>query len=264
MQSRVPVTRTTESVLDVSTTSTSTVSSTSTRESRPCCGKAPPVDSSTGEDQNSMLDDWLPFLQTAATWYNWSEDEKLMQLGGHLRGKARQEWDLLADEKRTYSQAIQALKGKLEPTNKTLIAQHFRRIRQGDQESMAELILRMERTFRVAYGKESMSQEVRSAFLHVQLQDALKNKIQSYAALVWLFVMKRSDCWSFVRDNSIGKPVTPRPVQHNIHLPHPVIRTVIHAYPMTVINQVIMPRVMLSGKTVELQIEEVREWSYSV
>ena len=131
MQSRAPVTRTTESVLDVSTMSISTVSSTSSRESRPRRGKAPPVDSFTGEDQNSTLDDWLPSLQTAATWYDWSEDEKLMQLGGHLCGKARQEWDLLTDEeKRTYSQAIRALKGKLEPINKTLIAQDFRRIRQ--------------------------------------------------------------------------------------------------------------------------------------
>jgi len=42
-----------------------------------------------------------------------------MQLGGQLRGKAWQEWDLLTDEeKTTYSQAIQALRGNMEPANK--------------------------------------------------------------------------------------------------------------------------------------------------
>ena len=92
----------TESVLDISTNSTNA------SESRPCRGKAPPVDSFTGEDLASTLHNWLPSLQTAATWYGWSEDEKLMQLGGQLRGRARQEWDLITDEeKETYSRAIQ-------------------------------------------------------------------------------------------------------------------------------------------------------------
>ena len=116
-----------ESVLDVSTTSTSA------SESRPRRGKAPPVDPFTGEDLASTLDDWLPSLQTAATWYGWSEDEKLMQLGGHLHGRARQEWDFLTDEeKESYSRAIQALKGKLEPVNEALAAQDFQHISQSD------------------------------------------------------------------------------------------------------------------------------------
>ena len=57
---------------------------------------------------------------------------------------------------------------------------------------MSELIRRLERTFKVAYGKDSMSQETHSALLHGQLQDALKHEImkapavsraQNYAAL---------------------------------------------------------------------------------
>jgi len=101
-----------------------------------------------------------------------------MQLGGHLCGRARQKWDLLTDEeKATYSQAIQALKGKMEPANKALAAQDFRHISQGDQESVAELIRRLERTFKVVYGRDSMLQETHYALLHGQLQDALKHEI---------------------------------------------------------------------------------------
>ena len=49
-----------------------------------------------------------------------------MQLAGYLRGRARQEWDLLLEiEKESYSQAVQALRGKLEPANKILAAQDF-------------------------------------------------------------------------------------------------------------------------------------------
>ena len=135
MQPRTPPPVSTESVLVIITTSTNA------SESRPRRGKAPPVDSFTGEDLANTLDNWLPSLQTAATWYSWSEDEKLMQLGGQLHGITRQEWDLITDEeKETYLRAIQALKGKLEPVNKALAAQDFRHISQGDQESVSELI----------------------------------------------------------------------------------------------------------------------------
>ena len=68
------------SCLDISTTSPS--------KSRPCQGKAPPVDPFTGEDVTSTLDNWLPSLQTAATWYGWTEDEYMIRLGGHLNGRA--------------------------------------------------------------------------------------------------------------------------------------------------------------------------------
>jgi len=98
-----------------------------------------------------------------------------MQLGGHLHRRARQV--LTDEEKESYLRAIQALKGKLEPVNKVLAAQDFRHISQSDQESVSELIRRLEHTFKVAYGKDSMSQETRSALLHGQLQDALKLKI---------------------------------------------------------------------------------------
>ena len=194
MQPRAPPATGAESILDTSTTSIS--------ESRSRRGKAPPVDPFTGEDLTSTLDDWLPSLHTAATWYNWTEEEKLMQLAGHLRGRARQEWDLLLDEEKGgYSRAIQALRGKLEPVNKALAAQDFCHISQGEQETVADLIRRLERTFKVAYGRDSMPQETRSALLHGQLQDALKHEImkapavsgaQNYAAL---FMASRNEKW---------------------------------------------------------------------
>lgn len=55
------------------------------------CGKAPPVDSFTGEDSKVRLDDWLPSLQRAAKWNAWEPSEQLIQLAGHLRGCALQE-----------------------------------------------------------------------------------------------------------------------------------------------------------------------------
>ena len=38
-------------------------------------GQAPPVDPFTGENQELRIDDWLPNLEHAATWYNWTDEE---------------------------------------------------------------------------------------------------------------------------------------------------------------------------------------------
>jgi len=51
-------------------------------------GKAPPVNPFTGEDAETILNDWLPSLQRATLWNGWVEEEKLMQLAGHLWGRA--------------------------------------------------------------------------------------------------------------------------------------------------------------------------------
>ena len=147
-------------------------------------GKAPPVDPFTGEDAETTLDGWLPSLQRAAEWNGWGENEKLMQLAGHLRGRARQEWDLLSEtEKGSYFQAVRALHGKLEPVNKALAAQDFRHICQGNNESVADFIRRMEHTFKVAYGRDSMLQKTRNVLLHGQLQDGLRYEIMKAPAV---------------------------------------------------------------------------------
>jgi len=62
----------------------------------------------------------------------WTEEEKLLQLAGYLRGRARQEWVLLAeDSKKCYSTAIESLRNRLE-----------------------DFICRLEHTFKLAYGRQ--------------------------------------------------------------------------------------------------------------
>ena len=100
-------------------------------------GKAPPVDMFTGEDAEVRFEDWLPSLQRAANWNGWSADEQLIQLAGHLRGRAWQEWLLLEEEERaTLATAIRALKEALGPGSKILAAQDFRHTTQEDTESV--------------------------------------------------------------------------------------------------------------------------------
>ena len=58
----------------------------SSRDSRR--GRAPPIDKFSGECPEVHLDDWLPSLQRAASWNKWTEEEQLIQLAGHLKGRA--------------------------------------------------------------------------------------------------------------------------------------------------------------------------------
>ena len=60
-------------------------------------GMALPVDKFTG-DPELRFEKWLPALQRAAHWNNWSPEEHLMQLAGHLHGRTWQEWNLLEQE----------------------------------------------------------------------------------------------------------------------------------------------------------------------
>ena len=70
-------------------------------------GKAPPVDIFTGESSDVLWEDWLPTLEQTATWNDLTENEKLLQLAGHLRGKAAQEWALLSTaNKSTFAIAL--------------------------------------------------------------------------------------------------------------------------------------------------------------
>ena len=54
-------------------------------------GRAPPVEMFSGEDSENTPDDWLPALVRAAEWNGWTKPELLIQLAGHLNGRARQE-----------------------------------------------------------------------------------------------------------------------------------------------------------------------------
>ena len=147
-------------------------------------GKAPPIDPFSGELEETLFDDWLPSLERTSKWNGWGEADKLLQLAGHLRGKALQEWNLLEEkEKGTYTAAVSALRARLDCGGKVLAVQDFRHLAQGEKESVTELIRRLERTFRVAYGRESMSAETRDALLYSQLQEGLKYELMQASAV---------------------------------------------------------------------------------
>ena len=138
-------------------------------------GKAPPVDPFNGEESGLRFEEWLPALQRAALWNGWSEADQLLQLAGHLRGKAWQEWNLLPTEEQSkMSRAIEALTTRLDPGSKSLAAQDFRHLSQRSRESVRDFVTRLEKTFRVAYGSDPMSKETREALLFAQMQEGLK------------------------------------------------------------------------------------------
>ena len=137
-------------------------------------GKAPPVDSFSGESPDMLFEDWLPTLQRAAEWNRWSQRETLIQLAGHLRGRALQEWGLLsALEKSSLEEATAAMRNRLDPSSRAMAAQDFRQAPQHKGESVSDFIRRVEQLFKLAYGKDGMSEETRGTLLHGQLQEGL-------------------------------------------------------------------------------------------
>ena len=141
-------------------------------------GRAPPVEMFNGEDSENTLDDWLPSLTRAADWNGWTKPELLIQLAGHLKGRARQEWSLLGEsETSDYEKAVRALRARLDPGSKALAAQDFRHAAQEESENVNDFIRRIEKTFRRAYGHDSMLSETRDALLYAQLQEGLKYEL---------------------------------------------------------------------------------------
>ena len=147
-------------------------------------GTAPPVDQFTGENPSIRFEDWVPGLERAAQWNDWNSNEMVMQLAGHLRGKALVEWDLLRpQDKQDYMSAKEALQARLDSGSKTLAAHDFRHVQQKMQESVSDFITHLERMFQIAYGRDNMSVETREALLHSQLQEGLSYYIMSSPAV---------------------------------------------------------------------------------
>ena len=145
---------------------------------------APPVKPFCGETVDLMFDDWLPALQRAAEWNQWSDDETLLQLAGHLRGGALQEWSLLRTaEKESLEAAINVLRGRLDPGSRALAAQDFRHASPHEGESVADYIRCLKQLFWRAYGREEMSDETRETLLHSQLQEGLLYKLMKAPAV---------------------------------------------------------------------------------
>ena len=83
------------------------------------CGKALPVSQFLGEDVECQLDDWLPLLERASVWNALTASERLMQLAGHLKRRALQEYHLpRAEERESFESAVEALHGRLDPVAK--------------------------------------------------------------------------------------------------------------------------------------------------
>ena len=147
-------------------------------------GKAPSVDTFDGETAEVNFQDWLPALQRTATWNAWSSEETLMQLAGHLRGRALQEWNLMdAGDKKNFKEAVDTLQKRLDPGSRALAAQDFRHSAQRNDEPIADYIRRLEQTFRTAYGRDSMSIETRETLLHSQLQEGLEYELMKAPAV---------------------------------------------------------------------------------
>lgn len=137
-------------------------------------GKAPTVNEFSGDDPESLLKDWLPSLERASLWNTWSEEEKIIQLAGHLKGRALQEWTLLhPDQHSTFSQAMEALRSCLDSVSMSVAAQDFRHMAQPEEERVSDFIRRLEHTFHAPSGHDPMSLETRETLLHGQLQDGL-------------------------------------------------------------------------------------------
>lgn len=47
-----------------------------------------PIDKFSGESPEVRLDNWLLSLQRAVSLNTWTEEERLIQLEGHLKGRA--------------------------------------------------------------------------------------------------------------------------------------------------------------------------------
>ena len=102
-------------------------------------GKAPPVDSFTGEDPEVQFEDWLPTLERTAVWNGWTDEESLIQLAGHLRGRALIEWNLLANEDtQSFEKATQALGICLDSGSKAIVPQDFRHTMQQEKEAVSD------------------------------------------------------------------------------------------------------------------------------
>jgi hypothetical protein len=111
-------------------------------------------------------------------WNGWSAEDKLLQFAGHLAGRALQEWNILgSDEKDTFSNAVEALRARLDPGSKTMAAQDFRHSAQLENEGVADFIRRLEKTFHIAYGRDKLKAETRDTLLYGQLMEGLKYEL---------------------------------------------------------------------------------------
>ena len=83
------------------------------------------------------------------------------------------------DEKGKLDMAVAALRRQLDPGSRALAAQHTLQ----KEGAVFDFIPRLERTFRIAYGRDSMSTDSRNTLLHGQLQEGLRFKLMRASAV---------------------------------------------------------------------------------
>jgi len=76
------------------------------------------------------------------------------------RGRARQEWALLAeDSKKHYSTAIESLRNRLDFGRQALATQDFCHLRQEESKNVSDFIHRLDHTFKLAYGRDPRQEQ---------------------------------------------------------------------------------------------------------
>ena len=78
------------------------------------------------------------------------------------------------ESKKECETAVTALRGRLDYGIQALASQDFRHLRQVSREKVADFITWLKRTFKQAYGRDTMQQETRDMLLFAQLQEGLK------------------------------------------------------------------------------------------
>ena len=100
------------------------------------------------------------------------------------KGRALQEWSLLSlTVQQDYTAAIDALRSRLDSTNRTVAAQDFCYSIQRQGESVADFIRRLEKAYQLAYGKDSLNPAVRDALLYGQMYDGLRYNLMTGPAV---------------------------------------------------------------------------------
>lgn len=77
--------------------------------------------------------------------------EEIIQLAGHLKSRALQEWNLLRAA--LFTEAVEALRLRLDCGSKAIAAEDFRHATQCDGESVFDFFRCLECMFRIAYGQ---------------------------------------------------------------------------------------------------------------
>ena len=110
------------------------------------------MDPFTGDQKGTLdLDDWLPTLERAAMWNQWTEEEQFLQLAGHPQGRAFCEWNLMSrEDHQVYSKALKVLREWVDTRVQALAAQDYRHLHQHDNETVGDFVRRLECIFQLA------------------------------------------------------------------------------------------------------------------